>query len=74
MARAMTDRERAVLAHKVVDPDEWYAHVCDTFGDAGGEAALDAKVERWADEYDAAVMAEGDAYMTRAERDEAEAP
>ena len=75
--RDLTDRERAVLAHVVVDPDEWWSHCCSCDGSNGQraidcEAALAAKVARWSGEYDTAV-AQPD-YKTRAVREaEAEA-
>lgn len=75
--RALTDRERAVLAHVVVDPDAWWSHCCSCDGSNGqraidSEAALAAKVAKWSGEYDTAV-AQPD-YKTRAVREaEAEA-
>jgi hypothetical protein len=69
--RDLTDRERAVLAHVVVDPDAWWSHCCSCDGTNGQraidcEAALAAKVARWSGEYDTAV-AQPD-YKTRAVR------
>lgn len=68
MAITLSDRERAVLAHVVVDPDAWLAHAEAEFGADRARAALDAKVARWAGACDAAVAAQGEAYRTRAER------
>ena len=72
MARQLTDREPAVLAHMVVDPVAWWEHVCSCDGSNGlraldAEAALFAKVERHGPKYDAAIAAPN--YKTRAERD-----
>ena len=72
MARELTDRESAVLAHVVIDPIAWWEHVCSCDGSNGlraidGEAALAAKVARWGPQYDEAV-AESD-YKTRGERE-----
>ena len=69
--RSLTDRERAVLAHVVVDPDAWWSHCCSCDGSNGQraidcEAALAAKVARWSGEYDTQV-AQPD-YKTRAVR------
>ena len=70
--RELTERERAVLAHVVVDPDAWWEHCCSCDGSDGQraldhEACLSAKVARWGGEYDAAVALPD--YKTRAERD-----
>jgi hypothetical protein len=75
--RDLTDRERAVLAHVVVDPDEWWAHCCSCDGTNGHraidcESALAEKVAKWGGDYDTQV-AQPD-YKTRAVREaEAEA-
>ena len=71
--RDLTSNERAVLAHKVLDPDAWWAHVNSKNGEGGKraidhEAALAAKVTRWQGEYDTALAAGG--YQTRAEQEE----
>ncbi len=65
MARALTDRERAVLGHVVVDVDAWWNHVSDA-EKIDEESAIAAKVERWQASYDAAVDAGG--YQVRADR------
>ena len=57
--RELTANERAVLAYKVIDPDEWWAHANAVDGSDGKhaidhEAALAAKVARWQSDYDAA--------------------
>jgi len=77
MPRALTARETAVLAHVVVNPVAWWTHACSRDGSDGkhaidAEAALAAKVARRANQYDAAVAADGADYQTRAERDAAE--
>ena len=64
MPRALTDRESAVLAHVVMDPNAWWNHVCSRNG-AGGSRALDAekclanKVSKWGPDYDAKLAAGG---------------
>jgi hypothetical protein len=77
MPRSLTARETAVLAHVVVDPAAWWTHVCSRDGSDGhhalnAEACLAAKVARRADEYDAAVAADGADYKNRAARDAAQ--
>ena len=49
--RALTDNERCVLAHMVVDPDAWWEHATN-WPKIDQEAALAAKVERWKPSYD----------------------
>jgi len=71
--RELTTNERAVLAHKVTDPDAWWAHANAVDGSDGKhaidhEAALAAKVTRWQSEYDAAPAE----LKTRLQRDAAE--
>lgn len=61
----LTDEERAVLAHMVIDPDAWITHALATVG----EAAVRAKIANRRPEYLAARVALGAAYKTRAERD-----
>ena len=39
----LTQEDRAILAHVVVDPDAWVAHALATVG----ESAVTAKIERW---------------------------
>lgn len=51
MARALTDNERCVLAHVVVDPDGWWEHATN-WPKIDEEAALAAKVARWKPSYD----------------------
>lgn len=65
----LTDYQRAVLAHVVVDPDAWLSHAVAELGEGEATKALDAKVTRVAQAYEAAVAAEGTAYRTRAQRD-----
>lgn len=67
----MTREQKAVLAHVVVDPDAWYAHVLARFGEERAAQALADKVARWRPQYEMSKAAPG--YKTRAERDEAEA-
>lgn len=65
----MTNEQRAVLAHVVIDPDQWYADAVRDLGQAPADAALAAKVARWQPTYEAALVAEGANYRTRAERE-----
>ena len=51
MARALTENERCVLSHVVVDPDEWWEHATN-WPKIDEEAALAAKVARWKPSYD----------------------
>lgn len=69
MSMSLTDRERAVLAHVVLDPDGWLAHSEAVFGEVAAAECLAAKVVRHESAYDAAVAAEGESYQTRAERE-----
>ena len=61
---ALTDEERAILAHVVVDPDAWAAHSLAV--DPNGKA-LSAKIARYRADYLAKKDVVG--YKTRAERD-----
>ena len=64
----MTSEQRAVLAHVVIDPDQWYAHAVATFGEEKAARALAEKVTRWSAEYASASTLPG--YKTRAQRDQ----
>tara|TARA_R110000744_G_scaffold74043_1_gene148104 strand:+ start:1045 stop:1281 length:237 start_codon:yes stop_codon:yes gene_type:complete len=68
--RELTANERAVLAHIVVDPDEWWTNA-NSVVKIDHEAALGAKVGRYQSDYDDAAALDG--YKTRAERDAADA-
>lgn len=67
MTRPLKETERAVLAHVVIDPDAWWAHVQATFDEKRAEAALSEKVERWRPSYVAAAKLPD--YVGRAERE-----
>ena len=69
MARELTDNERHVLAHVVVDPDEWWEHATER-PKINEEAALAAKVERHQADHDAECVKDG--YCTRAVKQAAE--
>jgi hypothetical protein len=69
MTRPITDDERAVLAHVLIDPDAWWAHVQSAPNGIDPEAIIAEKVSRWRPAYLAARQAEGDAYMARSERE-----
>ncbi len=51
----MTDQQRAVLAHVVVDPDAWLAHAVERFGEVRAAQMLEAKANRWQADYEAAI-------------------
>lgn len=65
----MTNEEKAVLAHAVIDPEAWYAHAVASFGEEVAKRHLAAKVARWKPEYEAESVKPG--YKTRAERESA---
>ena len=68
----LTQRQRDVLSHVVVDPDDWQAHnIASCATETEAAARLEAKVARWADTYDTA-KSDGD-YLNRAQRDAADA-
>lgn len=60
----MNLEDKAVLAHVVIDPDEWVEHALNTVG----EQAVTAKIEKYRADY----LAKKDLpnYKTRAEREE----
>lgn len=62
----MTAEQRAVLAHVVLDPDDWLAHAVATFGEERAAQMLQAKVGRWKPSHDEALAKPG--YKTRALR------
>jgi len=59
----LTQEDKAILAHVVVDPDDWAAHALATVG----ESAVTAKIERWRPVYKMEKVKPG--YKNRAERD-----
>jgi len=63
----LTDHDRAVLAHMVVNVDAWVAHALEVIG----ENAVTEKIARHSAAYDAAAALPG--YQNRVERDAAEA-
>jgi hypothetical protein len=65
----MTKEQREILAHVVVDPDAWMAHVVATFGQETAERFLADKVSRWRDDYLVAKARDRDNYATRAQRE-----
>ena len=60
----LTIEDKAILAHVVIDPDEWVAHALVTVG----EQAVTAKIEKYRADYLAKKDLPG--YQTRAEREE----
>ena len=67
MARALTENERAVLAHVVHRPDIWWKIASEANLHITAEEALAAKVERYQSSFAAASGQPG--YQTRLERD-----
>ena len=63
----LTDHDRAVLAHMVIDVDAWVAHAEAEVG----ENAVTGKIARYSAAYDAAAALPN--YKNRVERDAAEA-
>lgn len=61
----MNSEQRAVLAHVVVDPDQWWAHVQAQFPDRA-QALLESKCAVWRASYEAASAQPG--YLPRADR------
>ena len=67
MERALTENERAVLAHVVNRPVLWWEIASEANLSMTAEEALAAKVAKYQAEYDAAKGKPG--YQTRLERD-----
>ncbi len=65
----MTEEQRAVLAHVVIDPDAWYDHAISVFGRQKARECLVEKVDRWRPSYEDALAQEGAGYRARAERE-----
>ena len=61
----LSQDDKAILAHVVIDPDEWIKHALETVG----EWAVTAKIERLKPEYLKEKERLGDGYKTRAERE-----
>jgi hypothetical protein len=61
----MTDDQRAVLAHVVVDPDEWLEHAIVVLGEDKAASALQDKVVRWEPHYISSKAKDGKKYKTR---------
>jgi len=62
----LTQEEKAVLAHVVINPDLWVENAIKS---TAGESAVMAKIERWRPEYLAQKDLPG--YLNRVERDAA---
>lgn len=60
----LTEYQRAVLAHVVVDPDAWATHAVA----AVGESAVVEKVEKYRAGYENEKARLGGSYQTRAQR------
>ena len=65
--RPLTDDEREVLAHLVLDPDEWWTHCQTAPNILDSEQALKNKVERHRASYEQAKLLLLENYKTRAE-------
>lgn len=63
----LTEEQKNVLAHMVVNPEEWYAHAVSVFGAEIAERHMVAKVARWNLEYESKRFLPN--YQSRAERD-----
>jgi hypothetical protein len=66
----MTNEQREVLAHVVLDPEAWEAHAIETFGAERAAEMLAAKVARWRGNYEAAKVVAN--YKPRRKREEDE--
>ena len=64
--RLLSDAERAVLAHRSVNPDGWWNHICLMFTQAQAESQLAERIARWTADYEAAASQPG--YRTFAQR------
>ena len=63
----MNDEQKLVLAHVVIDPDAWYQHAINTFGQEKANQFLAEKVARHKPAYEQAIKKPG--YKNRAERE-----
>ena len=61
----LTQEDKAILAHVVIDPDEWVAHALKIVG----EQAVTEKIETHRDGYLYYKNLKGYVYETRAERE-----
>ena len=64
--RQLSEAERAVLAHRSVNPEGWWNHVCLMFTSAQAESQLAERISRWKADYEAAATEPG--YRTFAQR------
>ena len=70
LATPLTQEQRNVLAHIVVNPDTWQAHNEATAKDiAEAKARLNAKIEKWQPIYEAEKVQLGVRYKDRAARE-----
>lgn len=67
--RQLSEGESAVLAHRSLNPQGWWNHICLMFTRAQAESQLAERIMRWKPEYDSAA-AQPD-YRTFAQRSEA---
>lgn len=67
----LSTEDRAVLAHVLPDPDAWVANALTRLGEDVGTQAITDKIAKYRQAYLDALATEGEAYQTRAERDEA---
>ena len=66
---ALTNQQRLVLAHVVIDPDEWLSNAIDSLGEDEAIQALLNKVARVKPNYLEAVQTLGREYKNRVQRD-----
>ena len=64
--RQLSEAERAVLAHRTVNPEGWWNHVCLMFTQAQAESRLADRVSLWRADYEAEAAQPG--YLTLAQK------
>jgi len=64
----MNNEQKLILAHVVVDPNAWYQHSINTFGQEKADKFLAEKVARHRSDYEEAVKKPD--YKNRFERDQ----
>ena len=65
----LTQEQKDVLGHMVIDPQVWADHAESHFGAEKGRECMLAKVARHKDKHDQCKIAEGGDYKNRATRD-----
>ena len=64
----MNNEQKLILAHVVVDPDAWYQHAINTFGQEKADQFLKEKVAKHKPSYEEAIKKPD--YKNRFERDQ----